>query len=347
VRKLGHVPALDGLRGIAILLVLAAHAGYLSTGALGVDLFFVLSGFLITSLLLSEWGSTASVSLVAFYHRRVLRLVPALATLLTVYLILGSAYWNRGAVIATVTLGLGYVTNLARGLGGPLPAPGLDHLWSLATEEQFYLLWPPILLILLRRRVRPARIALGLGVLVVTSALWRVALGGLGHDFDRLWYMPDTHMDPILLGCAAGVVFTYGMVGRIPRLLVLAALAMATTVLAAFRGDEFWMGVLGLPLFVVSATVLVLACALERDSRFSRLLSQRALRYLGRISYSVYLWHWPLFAILGWRIGLPLSVVVAALSYRYIELPFLRRKRQGASEAISSPARAAPHPAAA
>ena len=344
MRKLGHVPALDGLRGVAILLVLISHAGYLSTGALGVDLFFVLSGFLITSLLLNEWSATASVSLTAFYRRRALRLLPALMTLLTTFLVVGSLYWDRRAVITTVTLGIGYVTNVARGLGGPLPAPGLDHLWSLATEEQFYLLWPPVLLVLLRVRVRPVRIALALGVLVVAGALWRATLAALGHDFNRLWYMPDTHLDPILLGCAAGVVFTYGMVGRIPRSAVLAALVLATTVLAAFRGDEFWMGVLGLPLFVVSATVLVLACTLERDSRLSRLLSQRALCYLGRISYGIYLWHWPLFGILGWRIGLPVSVVVAALSYRYVELPFLRRKRQNASEVVP-PARTAPRPA--
>lgn len=320
MRTLGHVPALDGLRGIAILLVLAVHAdGLIPGGWFGVDLFFVLSGFLITSILIGEWGAKGRISLSDFYRRRGLRLFPALALMLGVYVLLGG---DRLAALYGAT----YSMNVVRAAGVVVP-DGMEHLWSLAAEEQFYLVWPPILYLALRRGVTPKMLATALLLVIVAAMTWRAVLASSAPHY-RLVLGPDTHADPILIGCIAGLAFSFRFVSRVPSWLASAALVPAS-VLVAFLGYRHFTSAYGLatPAFALACAVVVLACVLHRNWWFGRLVNRAPLRYLGRISYGVYLWHLPLYFALGWEVGLPLALAISALSYRYVEQPFLRRKR--------------------
>ena len=177
-RALGYEPSLDGVRGVAVLAVVGYHADYLPRdGPLGVDIFFVLSGFLITTLLLQEWHANGSISLRLFFARRALRLFPALAVMLVVFVASSIVLSLSGHLsrphfhqnMKSVALGFFYVSNIARAWLSPDPmVPALGHLWSLATEEQFYLLWPIVLVILLRSGARERTV---LKVLTLLSAL--------------------------------------------------------------------------------------------------------------------------------------------------------------------------------
>src|SRR5436305_8467288 len=199
VSKLGHVPALDGLRGIAIAIVVGYHAfGFPLGGWLGVDLFFVLSGFLITTLLLEEQAATGTVRLRAFYARRARRLLPALAVLLAAYVAISAV---RGVDGLAVVARWGFYTgNVYEAFvpGASLHLVGLNHLWSLAQEEQFYLLWPAALLLALKAR-RPAVV---LGTIALALMIYRLALADGGASDARIYFAPDTNVDGLLLGAA-------------------------------------------------------------------------------------------------------------------------------------------------
>jgi peptidoglycan/LPS O-acetylase OafA/YrhL len=327
------VPALDALRGIAIMLVLGVHSDLVPGGWLGVDLFFVLSGFLITSLVISEYAS-GGVSFRGFYRRRVLRLGPALVVMLAAYALVGGD-------LAAVAYGFTYVTNLVLGIGAYVPIE-LQHLWSLAAEEQFYLVWPPLLVLALRGRVRPRALCAVLGILALTVATYRFALMEAGADHQRL-VAPDAHADPLLIGCLAGVAFSYGLVRRIP----LAAIALAPVVYLAITlgAVDRTLNGLGITIFSTAAAVILLELVLQPRWWFSRVIDRAPVRYMGRISYGLYLWHWPIIVLVGWEVGVPIAIAVAALSYRYVETPFLRKKRRRTTSA--SPAGPAPLEAAA
>ena len=327
MRRLGHVPALDGIRGVAILLVLGVHSHSLVPGGgLGVDLFFVLSGFLITSLLLGEWGVTGAIDLRAFYRRRALRLLPALIVMLVAYSVVASLLHVQHAPSGAL-LGLTYTFNGAAAWFG-FQALGLDHLWSLAAEEQFYLLWPPILCLALARRINPRLLALGLALAVLAFASWRAELVLHGAWGQRL-HGPDARVDPIVLGCLAGVVYTFGFVRRVPNLLAYFWLLVAATMVAAVWVETPEVhNIVGIPLFSLGAAVVLLGVALEPNRLLARWLAARPLCYLGRVSYGLYLWHVPVFVAIGWKAGIPASLAIAALSYRFVERPFLRRKRR-------------------
>jgi peptidoglycan/LPS O-acetylase OafA/YrhL len=331
VRALGHVPALDGLRGIAIALVLSVHVGdeLLPGGRLGVDLFFVLSGFLITSLLVTEWHATNAISLRAFYRRRALRLFPALFMMLGVYVLVASALAlsGRGDLGSSVTaagLGAVYAYNLAAGYFGFM-SDGLGHLWSLGQEEQFYLLWPPVLLLALYSRSRPRLLIAGLWAFVLGLLAWRIWLVFGGASGARL-YTPDTHSDPILIGCLAGLLYSFGYATRVPRAVAYLCLGTSVAIIATFVEVNSNHHMFGRPLFATAVAIILLAVTLDARWWFTRLMTVRPLRGLGTISYGLYLWHFPIFFALGWEFGLPLSIAVALVSYRFVELPFLRRK---------------------
>ncbi len=199
--RLGYVPALNGLRGIAILGVLGVHLFGLSGGFYGVDLFFVLSGYLITTLLLEEHDRTGLVSLRAFYIRRARRLLPALGAVLVLIAVVGPMFYSPGLVASIVVSGL-YAANIVRGFGHSdfLAATPAAHLWSLAQEEQFYVLWP-LALLALRRRLTERRVMTLLAAGFVALVMYRAALAGAGAGWHRLYYAPDTHMDGLVLGC--------------------------------------------------------------------------------------------------------------------------------------------------
>lgn len=318
MRRLGYVPALDGLRAIAIAGVVGTHYwGIPMAGGLGVDLFFVLSGFLITTLLLEEHAATSRIHLLAFYGRRARRLFPALAVLLAVYLVVTE---GRGA--RTVELAGLYAGNLVRGYStnDPLVGSPLGHLWSLATEEQFYLLWPCLLILLLRlRRAVPV-----LAALLVAVVAWRAFLVHTGAPVHRIQYAPDARADGLLAGCVLACLRAKFRL-RVPEPLAVAGLAVLG--LAMIAGPVL-PGYQDVTRTMVGLAGCVLVAAAVTETPLAQALSARPLVWLGKISYSLYLWHFPILAATGGRplIALPASLAAAWLSYRFIETRFRRRR---------------------
>jgi peptidoglycan/LPS O-acetylase OafA/YrhL len=337
MRPAKHEPALDGVRGVAILGVLFSHFGLLPGGAFGVDAFFVLSGFLITSLLLGEWQATGTISLRLFYTRRALRLFPALGALLVIVLdvglmatfVGGQSFHQLQALWQGIGFGAFYAANIAKAAG--LNLASLTHLWSLAEEEQFYLLWPIALLTCLRRRIGPSRLCLLLTLAALLVAGNRLALFSTGAtSWERLISSPDTRSDPLLVGCLAGVLYSCRLLPSWSRSrgagwLWLPSAATVAAVVASFGRWPHWAYTVGLVPFELAIAILILVALTHRDSLPSRVLQVRPLTATGKISYSLYLWH-VLFRTQALLLAFALSFAAATASYRFIERPFLRKK---------------------
>lgn len=390
-RSPGHLRPLDGLRGVAILLVFLFHAiarpGYwfLNGGFLGVDLFFVLSGFLITMLLVREWDRNGKISLPRFYRRRALRLLPALAAMLVGFVILTTAVgerlqrfgipWHpRSALITPLLLSAGYVSNIAQGwLGQGVPS-SVRQLWSLATEEQFYLLWPALLILALRfGRGRTRPLVLVVATLAVSSAATRLAMALAGVGYLHLYFAPETTFDELFIGCLFGVWFVRGAPGPLTSARFR---GLASLVSCAFIGWAVWsMNTWAdarlyryvLLLFALASGMVIFAAATDTSSVLARALSVGPLRYFGRISYALYLWHplvfWFMPSLLvvlpsavavrlpAWSasrtVAIAVAIVIAALSTRFVEQPFLRRKEASGrgEETVLGPLEASQAPA--
>lgn len=352
-------PGLDGVRALAVAAVVAYHLapGSLPGGFLGVDVFFVISGYLITGLLVEEWRASGGrgIDLRAFWVRRVRRLYPAVVALLA-FLVVLSAIFDRAALAGSrvaIPMALVYQTNwwfiyhhvsyFAR-FG---PPPLLLHLWSLAIEEQYYLLWPPILLALLRWRRRRERVVVFALIGAVASAALMAVAYHSGASLDRVYYGTDTHSEGLLLGSALGLFAPpanlstrVGDRGRrvMDRAAVVCLAGLGVMMATSGYTDAFtWEG--GLALAVVLAAVLTVVAA-HPASRTGRWLSVRPLRWLGTRSYSVYLWHWPVIVLTGAQGAFPLpepaalvvrlgaTAVLAEASYRWVERPW----RTGAAQ---------------
>lgn len=351
--RLVYIGALDGLRALAVLAVLFYHADvvWLPGGFLGVEIFFVVSGYLITSLLLAEYRQHSSINFKQFWQRRARRLLPALFAMLIAVMAFEVIFLPdevaslRGAVAAAFT----YVTNwylifqqssYFETIGRPSL---LQHLWSLAVEEQFYLVWPLIFAFLLTRlKTRGAMLFLMIGA--VASALWMGVQYQPDADPSRIYYGTDTRAAGLLLGAALAFVW-------MPRgdeiKSRIGSWALDLVGLAAFGGliaaglllSEFDSFLYQGGMFVVgAATVLVIAAVVTPQSPlFGPLLSFNVLRWIGQRSYSLYLWHWPVFMVTRPQLdttldGTPLlllrlgiTFVLAEISYRVIETPI----RQG------------------
>ncbi|HVF06460.1 MAG TPA: acyltransferase, partial [Frankiaceae bacterium] len=309
---LRHVPALDGVRGAAVLAVLLFHGGvaWLPGGFLGVDAFFVLSGYLITSLLL------AGQPLAEFWERRARRLLPALLLLVVVGLLLGAVTplnaAPRDALCALVYLsnwrsyatGGGYFASFAE-------PSAFKHTWSLAVEAQFYVLWPLIVVYACRRARAPVLAAAGAGALA--SAVAMSASFTPYGDPARAYYGTDTRIQALLVGAALAVVLTTA--GR-PRLLTLSGVLGAAVSVAGWRLADGSAATLyggGFLLAAVGTAAVIAAVVLVPAGPLARALSVRPLRLLGRVSYGVYLWHWPVFLLLTHgRTGLSGPLLLAA-----------------------------------
>ncbi|MFC3688991.1 acyltransferase family protein [Aquipuribacter hungaricus] len=332
----GYRPALDGLRGVAIVLVVLDHVWSdppVRVGPTGVTLFFALSGYLITGILLDEHARTGAVRLGRFYLRRAARLLPALLVAVLVCDVLFVLAGDRASVVASVW-GLAYVANYVIAVQGEY-LPGWAQTWSLAVEEHFYLLWPLLLLLLLRRRsLRTA--LLGTLALCAASVLWRLylLLAPWAEGYDLLLVHGSlARADALLYGCAAAVAVRLGW--RLPRGALWPAAAVVA-VLTVLTGGSGWFLVAGQAVLSVAATVVVLAVdGATRGSTGSgvrRALSWRPLVLTGVVSYGLYLWHYPLiyvaFALgLGGSVGgrAVAGILVAGLaswaSYRLVEKP--------------------------
>lgn len=321
-RSASYWPALDGLRGLAILLVFAFHLpfGPFGAGSYGVILFFVLSGFLITTILLRELDEKGSVSLRRFYARRARRLFPALLVVVVAHLLLQltvlgepERWWDRSWPV------LAYVSNFASMAGAQLVH--MAHTWSLAIEEHFYLLWPVTLLAMPRRWRFTATCALA-----TAFVMWRLAILLTGVPHDRIYFGTDTNVFAPLLGCVLAVGFHEKRIPAPTR--NVSALATAALILAACIPWHYYDRRLlhGTVPVAILATVAIYA-ALFRPASW---LENPVLRWFGKISYGLYLWHYMLISLPWEQLPLPplvamiASPIVAAwMSWRFVEAPLL------------------------
>ncbi|APR81294.1 acyltransferase family protein [Minicystis rosea] len=343
---LPHMPALDGLRGAAVLGVMLFHDGRLRGGYLGVDLFFVLSGFLITSLIVAEHAATGSVDLAAFWARRARRLLPALFALLPAVALYAATIADpselpriRSDGLATIAYAANWHTILAaRSYWDLFRAPSLlAHTWSLAIEEQFYAVWPLSAALVLRRARDGRRTLLAVSVvLAIASAAALAWLFVPGHS-ERAYQGTDTRGAALLLGAALSCLWppARALGDRAVRALdvagVLAAIGLGLA-WARLDGEDARLYRGGLTLTEVAVLALI-ACARAGDrSLVARALAARPLVGVGLVSYGVYLWHWPIFVALSpARTGLGAGALtlarfaatfaIAIASYRLLEQP--------------------------
>jgi peptidoglycan/LPS O-acetylase OafA/YrhL len=322
-----RVAALDGLRGCAIALVLAGHARTHQSqplGAAGVTLFFVLSGYLITLILVRNRASATRGSLRSFYGRRARRLLPALALLLffdaAVRLLTGQS-------LVPVLLAGSYVTNLAASAGA---SSTLSHTWSLAMEEQFYIVWPLLLPLVWRLR-RGTLVVLGAAAV---AAIARVVIYLMG-PWTVAYFSPATRCDAILVGCALALATARGWRlpgGRWGRLVVgVAVLVMC----APFLWTSMGVSVALIPAVALASAALVATLAQPGTTMLHRVLAVAPLRYVGRVSYGMYLWHpFVLAAVVGLAIPVPfvatllISIALASASWVLIERRWLEPERR-------------------
>jgi len=352
-RRLSYQPALDGIRALAVGAVLAYHAGlpWARGGFLGVDAFFVLSGYLITSLLLVEWRARGAIGLSAFWARRARRLLPALFLMLigiAGYAVVFAAPEEIGKLRGDALATLGYVANWRPLFSGQsyfdqfsVPSP-LRHTWSLAIEEQWYAVWPLLLLVLMRLRRSSLGSLLAVSLLMLAGSAFLMGwLYDPGADPSRVYYGTDTRAQSLLMGAAlAMLLLQRGPLRSRParNTLQIAALACAVGlgwVWATASGDSVFLYRGGFLLLAAAVAVVIAASVQPKAGPIGRLLSLAPLRGLGLISYGVYLWHWPVYLVLtpdrtGWdgyglfaaRVLVTLAIAVA--SYRVIEMPVRR-----------------------
>ena len=346
-----HIRGLDGIRAVAVIGVLGFHGGVAGFGGglLGVDIFFVLSGFLITSLLIGEWSRTGTLSFRRFYERRARRLLPGLFILLL--LVAAYAQWFaetdtlstlRGDALATIL----YVANWRFIFSGQSyfvhfgPPSPLLHTWSLAVEEQFYLVWPAVALFVLRRGGRRA-LAVVAAVGMVASAVLTPVLLHHGVSVSRLYYGTDTRVQEVMAGAvlaiAAPVIARNARAWRWPVTVVggLGALFLLWA-LHNVSGQGIFLYQGGFLLVAAASAAVILLVVVEPRASLARLLGWGVLGYIGRISYGLYLYHYPIFLMIDnahtglsgaalLAVRLSVTFLAAVVSYHVIEMPIRQR----------------------
>ncbi len=364
-----RIEGLDGLRALAIVAVLVFHlnAAWLPGGFLGVDVFFVVSGFLITTLLVREHHEHGRIALRRFWVRRARRLLPALVvvvvgSVLVARLVSGDLLVHLGRQVAgALTFSTNWVEVTAGSSYFDQTAPQLFlNFWSLAVEEQFYLLWPLVTLLLVRFASARTRVAVALGVAAASTALMAL-LFVPGADATRVYYGTDTHLMGLMTGAALAFAWaspslrlrlapsSWGSRGRyaVPAaaaVLMLLLFALDESRAATFRG--------GILLASVATGVLVLGLLDRRSSgpsAWQRLTGSRVAGWVGVRSYSIYLWHWPVVLVVArdnpsapgtsshlltraWVVLVTLAL--ADLTYRFVETPFRRHGFRGVGRAV-------------
>jgi peptidoglycan/LPS O-acetylase OafA/YrhL len=347
-----YKPALDGLRAIAVMSVLAYHFGanWAKGGFLGVDMFFVLSGYLITSLLLVEWARNGRIQFAAFWARRARRLLPALFLVLIAVVIwariaLNANQWHSIRLDALWTFF--YSANwhfIAAGQSyfSSTPSP-LRHTWSLAIEEQFYLVWPLVVLgSMYFARGKHWLLTTVCGVGIVGSLIVLSSTYTEGHDPSRPYYGTDARASQLLVGALLAILLLrWNPASRAARLTLQWLAAAAAIVIgcafvfASDKGPVLYHG--GFLLFAVCTAIVVTAIVQETANPLKAGLSLSPMRWIGRVSYGIYLWHWPVAVALtpdrtgisGWKLDLlrvGATFAIAALSFYLVELPIRQRR---------------------
>ena len=359
-----RLPGLDGMRGIAILAVLTFHLNsqWLSGGFLGVDIFFVISGFLITSLLVKEHRWTGRIDLRSFWTRRARRLLPALLTVVVLTPLLAQSVQRDLLVgIGRQVFGaLTFTTNWVEIAAGSdyfhATSPQLlMNLWSLAVEEQFYLLWPLVMVLLLTRVRRPLTRAAIVGGLGLTSALLMAVR--LNPDAPtRVYYGTDTHLMGLMLGAALAIAFassaragTRSALWTRHRTRLLAAAGVTLGALLVFLDESSPLTFRGGILLASAATAVLVLGAVDRPGRLRTFLLTPSLAWIGQRSYGIYLWHWPVILLIdadqstqsagpaylwsrAWAVLV--TMAIADLSFRFLETPVRRHGLVGSLRAL-------------
>jgi peptidoglycan/LPS O-acetylase OafA/YrhL len=356
---ISRLSGLDGLRGIAVLAVIIYHAdiSMLMGGFLGVDVFFVLSGFLITNLLLEELARTNTIDRASFYLRRIRRLLPALflvliaSVLVSGLFVADAAYQVRRDLPWAIAFVLNwsylffeqsYFVNISR-------PPLLQHLWSLSIEEQFYVIWPLLIIGLYKlplRRVTPRQKVFVLSlVLALASTAWMMYLSisngfPIPNDPSRVYFGTDTHAMGLLIGCATAALWRSEKLSL--RLTPDRATAMNGIGFLSLAGIAYFFLFVGelneflyrggfLVLSILTAVLIVIAA--HPGLKFGARLGNPVLKWFGDRSYGIYLWHWPVFVLMRTGIDVQWSepiifvakiaivLVISDLSYRFVELP--------------------------
>lgn len=344
------MPGLDGLRALALIGVMGYHwsFGFASGGFLGVSLFFVLSGYLITDILASQWHHQQRIDLKDFWIRRFRRLLPAMLLMLFILVVWVTLFDHsrlaslRGDVLGAVT----YISNWQfifqeqsyfESFGPPSP---LGHFWSLAVEEQFYLLWPLIMLVGLKLFPRRGPLFGFIAIGAALSALWMAVIYQPGDDPSRVYYGTDTRAFGLLIGAGLSIIWPSWKlssdvsVSSRRRLNMTGLVALLIILFMMWKVDRYesflYQG--GMLLFSLAAAVLVAVLA-HPASSVSRLLSWKPLVWIGVRSYGIYLWHYPVMILtspdtgardLPWpavALQIAASVLLAALSWKYVEEP--------------------------
>lgn len=333
--RLERNPAFDGIRTLAIFLVLAVHCYLpeLPGGFIGVDIFFVLSGYLITVLLLKEIGVTGQVDIWRFYVRRALRLTPPLLSLLVVYVVFAPFVWPEMSWLEHVgcaTLAGLYLSDYAYALAKqPFY---LVHTWSLAVEEHYYLLWPVVLLFL-QRLSKATAICTLIGAILVAS-IWRPLNLLYFLDVVPVYFRFDAHYSGLAWGSLLAIADV--RIGkRFSDSVACLSLLVIAVGAATWVIEEPYYLIWGMPLTNMSAAALIVAMQ-NGNGAVYRLFSFRPMAYLGQISYAIYLWHYPFARYLrehvdphlAFMIVVAISVPIAMLSWHLIEMPLQKLRHQ-------------------
>jgi peptidoglycan/LPS O-acetylase OafA/YrhL len=327
-----HNPALDGIRAMAVLMVIGFHAFApgASGGYLGVDVFFVLSGYLITTLLVEEVERTGSVQLRRFYLRRFMRLTPALLLMLIAYLLLAPLAWPKMAFhtdVRDVLISTFYLSDYASAYWS---APFyLRHTWSLAVEQHFYLLWP-LLVLPLAHKLSRRHFAITLAGLYAVFTAWRIFCDLHGElAYQHSYYRFDTRLSGLIAGSLLALLLT-GKRQPVWRHAELAAMSgLAVITICSWRFHVLSTGAMtyGIAAIEFATLALIYVAMSSEGSRVRRALAHPVPAYLGKMSYGIYLWHYPIFVYMWGRypwyeillIGGTATLGLAIVSYHSVE----------------------------
>jgi peptidoglycan/LPS O-acetylase OafA/YrhL len=338
---LGYSPGLDGVRGIMTLGVLCGHTRYLLMPGVIVlmDSFFAMSGYLITSLLINDYEKHGRINFRKFYTRRVMRLFPALVTMLSCLLIVALLFSSQFTMrLIDAAVSFFYISNYWRAFDGP----GLwytAHTWSLSVEEQFYLLWPLTFLLLVRRLgLSWASVCVILGT-ALGFAAWRGWLTYHGASVPRLYNPFDTRADALLIGCALAIAMKLIDMSKYPRL----SKALAWSLLPLSLYSLYWAFTVTdhtrwyyyvSPLCGAIPAAIFTAGLLQPHRTFMHALYEHPVPvFIGRICYGLYIWHYPVFSLMRengfsylaiFLTGWPIAFALAIASYYLIERHFMR-----------------------